>query len=131
MILPTLTPQNEFFWTAGADGVLRIQRCADCGRYQHPPTPICRSCRSRAIAPEAVCGRAVVEAYTVNHQQWDPDMAPPYVVAIVSLEEDAAVRLTTNIVDCEADAVAIGMPVQVAFRQVEDVWLPVFAPRGA
>ncbi len=131
MILPTLTPQNEFFWTAGADGVLRIQRCADCGRYQHPPTPICRSCRSRVIAPEAVSGRAVVEAFTVNHQQWDPDMAPPYVVAIVSLEEDAAVRLTTNIVDCEADAVAIGMPVQVAFRQVEDVWLPVFAPRGA
>jgi uncharacterized OB-fold protein len=131
VILPTLTPQNEFFWTAGADGVLRIQRCADCGRYQHPPTPICRSCRSRVIAPEAVSGRAVVEAFTVNHQQWDPDMAPPYVVAIVSLEEDAAVRLTTNIVDCEADAVAIGMPVQVAFRQVEDVWLPVFAPRGA
>jgi uncharacterized OB-fold protein len=73
----------------------------------------------------------VVEAYTVNHQQWDPDLAPPYVVAIVSLEEDAAVRLTTNIVDCDADAVAIGMPVQVAFRAVEDVWLPVFAPRGA
>jgi uncharacterized OB-fold protein len=131
VILPTLTPQNEFFWTAGADGVLRIQRCADCGRYQHPPTPICRVCRSRAIAPEAVSGRAVVEAYTVNHQQWDPDLAPPYVVAIVSLEEDDAVRLTTNIVDCDADAVAIGMPVQVAFRAVEDVWLPVFAPRGA
>lgn len=131
MILPALTPQNEFFWTAGAEGVLRIRRCADCGRYQHPPTPICRWCRSRSIAPETVSGRGTVEGYTVNHQQWDPDLTPPYVVAVVSLEEDDAVRLTTNIVDCDPDAVHIGMPVQVGFRHVEDVWLPVFGPRRA
>jgi uncharacterized OB-fold protein len=131
VILPALSPENEFFWTAGADGVLRLQRCQDCGRYLHTPTPICRSCGSRSIAVEDVSGRATVEAFTVNHQQWLPDMAPPYVVAIVSVEEDPGVRLTTNVVGCEPDEVYIGMPVEVSFRQVEDVWLPVFGPRGA
>jgi uncharacterized OB-fold protein len=130
MILPALGLENAFFWTAGADGELRFQRCQDCGQYLHPPMPICRSCRSRSIAVEAVSGRGVVEAFTVNHQQWFPDIPPPYVVAIVSIEEDPAVRLTTNVVGCEPDEVRIGMPVEVSFRHVEDVWLPVFGPRA-
>jgi uncharacterized OB-fold protein len=131
VILPSLTPDNEFFWTAGAEGVLRFQRCQDCGRYLHTPTPVCRFCGSRSVEVEAVSGRGVVEAFTVNHQQWDPDLPPPYVVAIVSIDEDPGVRLTTNIVGCEPDDVAIGMPVEVSFRHVEDVWLPVFGPRGS
>lgn len=28
--LPQLTPFNEWFWTSGADGRLRIQACGDC-----------------------------------------------------------------------------------------------------
>src|SRR5580658_8311406 len=28
--LPELTPANEWFWTSGADDVLRIQECSDC-----------------------------------------------------------------------------------------------------
>jgi uncharacterized OB-fold protein len=39
--LPELTPANEWFWTSGTDGTLRIQGCADCGRLVHPPVPIC------------------------------------------------------------------------------------------
>ncbi|MDT0440654.1 zinc ribbon domain-containing protein, partial [Streptomyces doudnae] len=44
--LPTVTTLNEYFWTAGADGVLRIQECQDCSALIHPPQPICRYCRS-------------------------------------------------------------------------------------
>ena len=28
--LPQLTPMNEWFWTSGKDGRLRVQRCTDC-----------------------------------------------------------------------------------------------------
>ena len=55
--LPQLTPTNEWFWTSGADGRLRIQRCDDCQTLVHPPVPICPACRSRAWAPTVVSGR--------------------------------------------------------------------------
>jgi acetyl-CoA acetyltransferase len=55
-------------------------------------------------------------------------MAPPYVIAIVGLEEDLDVRLTTNLVGEGAMEAAVGTRVAVVFEQVEDVWLPLFEP---
>jgi len=40
--------------------------------------------------------------------------------------EDSAVRLTTNVVNCDPDTVRIGMPVRVVFEQAGDVYdIPV------
>ncbi|MCZ8378740.1 OB-fold domain-containing protein [Mycobacterium sp. CPCC 205372] len=126
--VPQLTAQNEFFWTAGADGVLRLQQCQDCESYIHPPQPICRYCRSRKLEPNEVSGKGTIAGFTVNHRFGFPDLPPPYVVAEVAILEDPRVRLTTNIVDTDPDSVAIGQPVEVVFQQVADVWLPVFTP---
>ena len=127
-ILPRITDANEFFWTSGADGHLRFLRCGDCGYWIHPPGPICPVCHSKALAPEAVAGTAVLHTYTVNQQAWLPGFDPPYVVAIVELPEQEGLRLTTNLVNCALDDVRIGMPVRVVFEQWEDVWLPLFEP---
>lgn len=127
-ILPRLTPDNEFFWTSGADGRLRFLRCDDCGKYVHPPSPICPDCLSKDLTPTPVSGRATVHTYTVNHQPWIPTFDPPYVVAIVAIEEQDDVRLMTNIVGCSPDDVRIGMPVQVTFEEYEDVFIPLFEP---
>ncbi len=108
--------------------MLRIARCADCGAYTHPPLPRCRVCRGDQVALAPVSGRAVVAGFTVNHQQWLADFPPPYVIAVVALEEDDGVRLTTNIVSCAPDDVRIGMPVRVAFEKAGDVYLPLFEP---
>jgi len=130
-LLPALTPANEWFWTSGADGRLRIQRCADCATFVHPPVPICPCCRSRQWLPTPVSGRGVVAGYTINAHPWLPGFDPPYVVAVVALEEDSDVRLTTNIVGCEPEDVRIGQEVGVRFEQHDDVWLPLFEPTGA
>ncbi len=127
-ILPRITDANEFFWTSGADGHLRFLRCGACGYWIHPPGPICPVCHSKALAPEAVAGTAVLHTYTVNRQAWLPGFDPPYVVAIVELPEQEGLRLTTNLVNCALDDVRIGMPVRVVFEQWEDVWLPLFEP---
>ncbi|HEY6426215.1 MAG TPA: zinc ribbon domain-containing protein, partial [Acidimicrobiales bacterium] len=95
--LPELTPVNEWFWTSGADGLLRIQGCTDCGRLVHPPVPICPYCHSRSAKPTVVSGRGTVVGFTVNEHRWLPDLDPPYVIANVALAEDAGVHLTTNI----------------------------------
>src|ERR1017187_7847882 len=126
--LPQPTLASAGFWTAGSDGVLRMARCADCGAYTHPPLPRCRSCRSSHVAMAPVSGRGVVAGFTVNHQQWLADFPPPYVVAIVAIEEDDGARLTTNIVHCEPDEVHIGMPVRVVFEQSDDIHFALFEP---
>src|SRR3546814_2975142 len=59
-----------------------------------------------------------------------PTMPPPYVIANVALEEDASVRLTTNVVGCEPDDVRLGQEVAVRFEQQGDVFLPLFEPTG-
>ena len=127
--LPKLTPENEYFWTAGADGVLRFQFCGACDRYLHPSIVVC--CDS-GESPEVrdVSGRATVVGVTVNYQPWLPDMEVPYAIGLVAIEEDPLVRFTTLIVDVEPEDVVIGMPVSVRFEQHKDVWLPVFAPTG-
>jgi acetyl-CoA acetyltransferase/uncharacterized OB-fold protein len=129
-LLPVLTEENQFFWTSGADGTLRFQRCSACGELRHPPSPVCPYCYSTEWAPAPVSGRAVVAGVTVNHHTWVPSFPPPYSVAIVAIEEDDRVRLTTNIVGCDPDDVFVGMRVQVTFEHDDDVWVPLFEPTG-
>ncbi len=126
--LPQLTAQNEFFWTAGADGQLRIQECLSCQSLIHPPAPVCRYCRETKMGVRDVSGKATLAGLTVNHRFGFPDLPPPYVVAEVALIEDPRVRLTTNIIEAEPDELAIGQPVEVVFQQTDDVWLPLFKP---
>jgi len=128
--LPQLTPATGWFWTSGADGVLRVQRCDDCSAYVHPPVPICPACRSRSWTAAPVSGRATVVGVTVNTQPWLPGFDPPYAVANVALVEDRSVHLTTNVVGCEPGEVHIGMDVEVRFEQHDDVWVPLFEPTG-
>ena len=135
--LPQLTLDNEFFWTAGADGVLRICECGDCNALIHPPQPVCRYCRSHNMGVREVSGRAVLAGFTVNHRFSLPGLPAPYVVAQVALEEDPRVRLTTNIlVDIDLDGgdgsgvvdLELGQIVQVEFEKADDVYLPLFRP---
>src|SRR2546422_3636766 len=56
-----------------------------------------------------------------------PGMEVPYAIGLVELVEQADLRLTTNIVGCAPDAVRIGLPVRVTFRNVSDeIALPLF-----
>lgn len=126
--LPAVTPENEFFWTAGADGVLRLQECRDCTALIHPPQPVCRYCRGMNMGVRDVSGRATLAGFTVNHRFSLPGLPAPYVVAQVAINEDPRVRLTTNIIDCDPDQLELGQQVQVTFENIEDVWLPLFRP---
>jgi uncharacterized OB-fold protein len=130
-VLPRVNPQTEFFWTSGKDGVLRFLCCTTCGYFVHPPSPICPRCFTKTLEPKAVSGKATVATFTINIQPWIPGFDPPYVIAIVEIDEQPSVRLMTNIVGCPPEEVRIGMPVQVEFAEYDDVWLPLFTPVGA
>ncbi|BBY41713.1 hypothetical protein MCEL_00080 [Mycolicibacterium celeriflavum] len=122
--LPELTVLNEFFWTAGADNVLRIQECRDCAALIHPAAGV-------PVLPQSQhgCARRVRQGHPVGQPPVRlPDLPPPYVVAQVAVIEDPRVRLTTNIVDCDPDDLELGQLVEVQFEKLEDVFLPVFRP---
>jgi uncharacterized OB-fold protein len=129
-LLPRLSDDVAFFWTSGADGVLRLLRCNACGFFNHPPGPVCRRCLSRDQSPQRVSGRGRVETFTVNYQQWIPG-SDRYVIAWVSIDEQPDIRLTSNLVGVEPEDVRVGLPVRVLFEHVDDVWLPLFTPADA
>ena len=129
-LLPELTETNEFFWKSGEDGKLRFQRCSSCGELRHPPSAVCPYCRSTEWAPAEVSGRGVVAGITFNEQMWIPSFPPPYLIAIVAIEEDDRIRLTTNLVNVAPDDVFVGMKVQVTFEHDDDIWIPLFEPTG-
>lgn len=129
--LPLLKDLNRPYWTAGADGEWRLQRCTDCGRLVHPPALRCPHDHG---VPEYVVlsGRGLVETWTVNQHQFFPGFAPPYVIAFVTPVEDDRIRVLTNLVNVEPDDVTVGMPVRVTFQRYVDgedeVFIPLFEP---
>lgn len=129
--LPVLTDDNRHFWTSGEHGQLKILRCQSCQHWIHPPRPVCPACYGRDVKPEAVSGLATVFTFTLNMRAWGPGLEVPYVIAIVALDEQPGLQLTTNIVGCKPEDVRIGMRVKVVFEQDEDVWIPQFTPVDA
>ncbi len=122
------------FWHGGASGELRIQQCEACRRMVHPPAVLCPHDHHRNLVWTVVSGMGRVESWTESQYAWVPGIPAPYLIALVSLQEDPDTRLLTNLVDVGAADVSIGMPVQVRFLEVGDdaerAFLPVFAPRN-
>jgi uncharacterized OB-fold protein len=125
--LPELTAENTAYWTGGERGELMIAYCDDCGKANHPPQLVCPKCLSRRVTPRAVAGTGKVYTFTVNHQAWIPDMAVPYVLAVVDLDDVPGVRVTGRL-DTPPEAVHIGQSVRIAFTPSGDVWLPHWLP---
>lgn len=137
--VPAVDPESDPFWRAAAEGRLVVQRCGECGERQFYPRRLCRRCWSRDLAFEEVAGTGTVYSFTECHVAGQPgyDEEVPYVVALVELDLPAAnpsghpVRLTTHVVECAREDVAVDQPVAVDFQQVSadpEVHLPVFAP---
>lgn len=127
-ILPHLDELNHQFWTSGADGVLRLQKCLSCERLIHPPTLRCPHDHGETEFV-AVSGRGRVESWTVNMHPWVPGLTPPYIVALVTPIEDDRVRIVTNLINVDPADVTTSMPVRVVFEPGDgEIFVPVFEP---
>lgn len=124
--LPALNDDNCQFWQGGEHNHLLIHYCNDCNHYFHPPAAICQRCNSFQVEAKAVSGRGHIVSFTVNYQPWAKDLEVPYIIAIIELEEQAGLRLVSNIVGTDPEQVAIDQAVKVHFVQHEDVWIPQF-----
>ncbi len=127
--LPAPDDETQPYWAAVRDHRLLIKRCADCGKTHFYPRPFCPHCWSSAVAWEEASGDAVLYTWSVVHQN---DLPPfpervPYVAAVVDLVEGP--RMMTNVVDCDADTLEVGMALRVRYEDLTDeVTVPVFVP---
>lgn len=120
------------FWEATKEHRLLLARCADCAHARMPPTPFCPRCQSQRIVWSALSGLGTVYSYTVVNRAILPDMDAylPYVPAVITLDGADGVRLISNVVDVEVQAIAVGMRVQVVWDDApsQGVAVPRFAP---
>ncbi len=115
-------PLTVPFWDAAARRELLVQRCRACGHHQFYPRPFCLACESPDVEWTRAAGTGTIYSMTTVHMQTAPELEPPYVVAIIALDEGP--RLMTTIIGGSS---RIGDRVRVAWRQREGLPpLPVF-----
>jgi uncharacterized OB-fold protein len=118
--VPVAGPLTAFFWEAIAEGRLDILRCDRCGHHVHYPRPICDRCQSTELSPATMSGRGTIYSYTVVVQAFHPYFVDrlPYVLAVVELEEEPGLKVTTTLVDGDEDELRVGLPVELALTDV-------------
>lgn len=104
-----------------------MNRCTACNKAYFPPRPFCPFCGSRDTTVTAASGRGSLYSYVISHLP-SPGYEPPYVIAVVLLEE--GVRMVSNLVDVspEPEALPLDMPLEVTFEARGDIAVPQFKP---
>jgi len=129
-VVPLANPDTQPFWDACLRGELLLQRCSACRAYFHPPSPSCPTCLSDQYEWVRASGNGTVYTFVIVREAlargWEQFV--PFVVAVIDLDE--GVKFLSNVVNVAPDAVAIGMPVEVTFAELDGTTkLPLFQPR--
>jgi uncharacterized OB-fold protein len=124
---PRPSEVGETYWEYARKGDLACQRCLDCGRLHRYLSRVCPHCGSTSYEWDVLGGLGTVYACSVAYFGLGEEFPPPYVVALIDLDE--GVRMMSNVVDRDPESVAIGDRVEVRFDRVSDtISLPIFVP---
>lgn len=133
--VPIPDKDTQPFWDGCRAHELRAQQCTGCGRYRWPPQAFCPSCYSWEFEWKVLSGLGRVESFSVVQHSAVPSFKDdlPYVVAVIAVAgTDDRVLLTSNVVQCPWEEVAVGMPVEIVFNDLTaEATLPQFRPARA
>ncbi|MGH7080951.1 MAG: Zn-ribbon domain-containing OB-fold protein [Acetobacteraceae bacterium] len=117
---PEANPETTAYWEAAKKGVLLVRRCTDCRRAHYYPRALCPFCFSDRGDWQPASGNGTIYSFSVMQR------APvPYAIAYVTLQEGPT--MLTNIVDCDFNALSIGVAVRLVFKPTEGgAALPMF-----
>jgi hypothetical protein len=129
--LPEPDERSVPFWTAAADHVLTLARCARCGSVTLPPDVTCPHCGTTEPEFEfvPVSGRGSVRSWTVVRQSFLPgfDDDLPFVLVDIELAEHPDVRLIGRLLDGVDAPLRPGAAVEAAFEDLgPGVAVPAF-----
>ena len=128
--LPLVDSESEPFWQAAREGRFLIMYCRPCEQAYFYPRRYCPRCWSDETEWREASGRGTVYTYSVVHQNPAPPFRDwcPYAVVLVDLDEGVRVMGNWDRA-ADLDALAVGLPVQVTFEQMNDeIALPRFRP---
>lgn len=126
--VPHPTDESQPYWDAAAQGQLRLQRCAACGKARHYPQLVCAACYSLEAEWFDAAGVGTVHSWTVAYHPFHPAFRDdlPYVLATIDLPE--GMRLMGRFPLADENKLRMGLKVTIAFaRNNAGVSLPVFA----
>jgi uncharacterized protein len=128
--VPVPTEQSRPYWQAARERRLVFWHCARCGWLVQEPVMVCSKCRGEQFDWRQVSGRGSIFSFTVARQTTTAGFADdvPYVVVLVSIEEQPELVVTANLVgdDIEFGQIDIGLPVVVDFEDRGDYAIPQF-----
>jgi len=126
---PAPSPRTAGFWDAAKRGVLAVQRCFDCGRFFHPPMPMCMTCHGLNLGFVPVSGLGTVHSVSIMRGSAPSgfESIVPYAVLAVELDEQENLIVMGNLIGAPADRATIGQRVRVVFLREDDGFvLPMF-----
>ena len=124
---PEPTIDSKPYWDGLKERRLLLQQCGNCGLIRHYPRPMCDACHSLEVRWIESSRQGRLYAWTEVHHPFVPGFREeiPYVMATVELAE--GVRLQCQMLDAEADALRLDLPVEIVFREVQDDLVLPFA----
>ena len=112
---PVINSTTAEFWKATTEGRFLLQRCDACNIVLWFPRRNCPKCWTEDVSTFDAQQTGTVYSFTVVRKGKGAFQdAGPFVVAYVELADGP--RIMTNIVDCDIDALHIGMPVEMVFH---------------
>jgi uncharacterized protein len=130
--LPEVSEDSRPFWDALREQRFLVPRCGNCGAWNWPKYPACKSCLSEELEWTPVSGNAEVYSFTIVHRghgQFNDDA--PYAIVMAKLTEqprDCIVLANTQGIPNEE--LYVGMPVRIVYEDIpgEDLTLYRFGP---
>lgn len=110
------------FWEAAREGILKLQRCRACRKFQWGPEWICHRCHSFDLDFAEVADKGSIYSY---ERVWHPvhpalkDQGA-YLVVLVELPHADQVRMVGNLIGDAEQNVLIGSAVQAVFEHHPD-----------
>jgi uncharacterized OB-fold protein len=128
-------PEGDEYTQPFWDNTLKLQltapRCTQCGTFRLPPTRFCHCCQTQTLEYVHLPATGTLYTYTVVRHPLRPDMADrvPYIPAVVDPDGATGCRFVSNVVNCEPEDLAVGMPLKVAWHHISRTYVfPFWEP---
>lgn len=118
---PVADELDQPFWQGLKNGVICLQRCKACQKFQWGPEWICHRCHGDDLEFSEVAKTGKIYSY---ERVWHPvhpalSAQGPYLIVLVEMAEADNVRLVGNLLGNPHDEVTIGSNVEAVFEHHE------------
>lgn len=123
--------ESQPFWDAMREHRLIFQQCVGCGKIRHYPRPVCDRCFSMEARWQEATGFGKVHSWTECHHAFHPSFMGDLPYLVLTVDMDEGVRMVGQADRLTKEALSVGLPVEIAFRDIDgETTLPVFRARA-